>query len=938
MTVQANKVKIAIHSEVDFERCFFEAEGQRANGALMASFKIYLALLEYRLNTQTEKAVFSNYDAIIVERVADISQLRGWQEATTNFLVGLIALYKEHRQFYYYCHTVIKYAHQQLGIAEGRKTCQIIKTHLSEYIGDIEEITFSEEGLTIWEHRCFLPFIKKEEQVFFFANLYFLFGALLNHLGQFQQALEAIRRGLSFCQKYPEDLSELYFLFVVEQLRALIEKGEIQEARQTILEVEANKASFSVVSGALLQFLGLKSKVYLLTGQFGQAIEVQREIGQIASNFDLHRARIITYTNQAYAQILVNQLVEAESILEEARQMAIRYQLHELLPRVELLQNLSKLRSQATLGPINLSPSLENTNEQSQKTGSISINLPEKQSFSFLNWFEDRALTFQLLLAQRAFDKAELFLENITESFYETDSTLIHCRMEVLKLMIFYYKNKIGGEDVSEAIRDYLKKEQLLPELWQFQRILSWTNLVDETEKRDLVAHNQQLLENIAANLPLENRATYLLNKWTSEEQFLAHKTEELLPEPATSWFSRLIRPFFHLKMLKRLHELLALVDQNKNQIAHQQLASSVPNDLKISLLKRVLTHPRDTTSIGFLVLPDRLVIFYYTFMKLGFEITAVGRLHFRKVIREIHELVQQEGKQRGVGRKRRKGAVSPLAHRVKAIADLLQIDKIIKKLPKRIKQIRFIPDDSLHGFPFSLLQYQSDYLIKKYAISIAYDHQLPKRNYQKLAYEHQNALLVGVTNAPGYAPLEGVTAEVKNIENFLTDKGCTVESLPQQQQTKNGLLTHLASQQMLHIACHGVFRHDAPNKTGLVLANGEMLHLRDILKEKVFSHLEHITLSSCYGADHFILPGRWVISLPETLWRAGVSSILGCLWAVGDAFAVAFMQRFYQYASSHSKIIALQKTQIDAINGQLKNTKEETIPLFYWSGFQIYS
>jgi len=97
------------------------------------------------------------------------------------------------------------------------------------------------------------------------------------------------------------------------------------------------------------------------------------------------------------------------------------------------------------------------------------------------------------------------------------------------------------------------------------------------------------------------------------------------------------------------------------------------------------------------------------------------------------------------------------------------------------------------------------------------------------------------------------------------------------------------------------------------------------------------VGLSSCWAADQFILPSRWIISLPETLCRAGVGSVLGCMWQVDDIIAVPFMERFYSYFFRDAIDIALQKVQIDALNNKLATSGHNDHP-FFWAGFSLYS
>ena len=70
---------------------------------------------------------------------------------------------------------------------------------------------------------------------------------------------------------------------------------------------------------------------------------------------------------------------------------------------------------------------------------------------------------------------------------------------------------------------------------------------------------------------------------------------------------------------------------------------------------------------------------------------------------------------------------------------------------------------------------------------------------------------------------------------------------------------------------------------------------------------------------------------MPETLWRSGTQSILGCLWEVDDKVAVSFMTRFYYYLNQHPRDEALRRTQLE-----FKNANDTANP-FFWAGFNLY-
>ncbi|MDJ0531354.1 MAG: CHAT domain-containing protein [Xenococcaceae cyanobacterium MO_207.B15] len=156
---------------------------------------------------------------------------------------------------------------------------------------------------------------------------------------------------------------------------------------------------------------------------------------------------------------------------------------------------------------------------------------------------------------------------------------------------------------------------------------------------------------------------------------------------------------------------------------------------------------------------------------------------------------------------------------------------------------------------------------------------------------------------------------------------------------SKQAVIENLADATLVHIACHGIFEYNRPDQSGLVLvanSNAEILSLRE-LSNLDLTQLRHATLSSCWAADHFVLPGRWIISVPETLWRSGTQSILGCLWQVSDKVAVPFMADFYENLKRHPRDKALQLTQLKCLKNQLPDCHNRTDNLFFWAGFNLY-
>src|SRR6185436_12804794 len=125
----------------------------------------------------------------------------------------------------------------------------------------------------------------------------------------------------------------------------------------------------------------------------------------------------------------------------------------------------------------------------------------------------------------------------------------------------------------------------------------------------------------------------------------------------------------------------------------------------------------------------------------------------------------------------------------------------------------------------------------------------------------------------------------------------------------------------IVHIACHGRFQAEQPARSGLVLPGADgsaaTLSITEIGAIDA-SCIEHVTLSACWSADNFVVPGRWIFSLPETLCRAGARSVLASLWEADDRIAGRFMQRFYANLTRMPRGEALRDVQLACMRNQL--------------------
>jgi CHAT domain-containing protein len=142
-----------------------------------------------------------------------------------------------------------------------------------------------------------------------------------------------------------------------------------------------------------------------------------------------------------------------------------------------------------------------------------------------------------------------------------------------------------------------------------------------------------------------------------------------------------------------------------------------------------------------------------------------------------------------------------------------------------------------------------------------------------------------------------------------------------------------------VHLSGHGTFAADRPSQTGLVLlprpGRRELLSLRD-LSGLATPHLRHVTLANCWQADNYALPGRWALSLPASVCRAGAGSALACLWPIDDAVSGAFFAHFYtSLARGLRRDEALRQAQLACRAGSL-GVAGVAHP-FFWAGFVLH-
>jgi CHAT domain-containing protein len=157
----------------------------------------------------------------------------------------------------------------------------------------------------------------------------------------------------------------------------------------------------------------------------------------------------------------------------------------------------------------------------------------------------------------------------------------------------------------------------------------------------------------------------------------------------------------------------------------------------------------------------------------------------------------------------------------------------------------------------------------------------------------HPANRLVTVTDpphAPGIRTLRWAPVETSLAEHLMSGPCVHVE---QSGATARRVLAEIAAADVAHLACHGIADLINPLDSGLLLAHGDVLRLRDLLALR--SQLRLAVLSACETS----MPGTElpdeVVALPTGLLQAGVGGVVASLWAVPDLATTLLMAEFYR-------------------------------------------
>ena len=929
---------VALESEVA------RAEAQCHAGRWNQAVATYRHLLARRLRenlTRSRDGVATAADAVIVERLAELALLNGQGHIADQLLSALgLALRRVENRF---AADFVALKRLHLAISScHRGNIDALLQELSVTIGSFEDISFVPSSLDEWENRCWGTEIQPEKRNAFFAQFYLEAGRLFCFTGQYQDALAALGRGLKHSGSVSSGSTSRGRLpLEIERAAALLEFGDPAGA-QTVLEGVEPSLNSRKHPGFFVRAQELNAKLAMMRGNFGLAYQRFAKARDFCRSNGFERACAVADANFAQLLILLNQTLYARELLAEGVRLARQLGEDALTTRLVRLQQLAEARRRSAANGFLIAPAVselwaaEGPANADRRIERVMSAFGFADSGTFLDRFQEFALGFQWMLDGHDFQRAKEWSASMHEIFAVSDSPLIILRLHILDAILkFYDGSYIEAATIFDRLCPELRSRGLKHELWQVGRFLTWCQEraptkvdLDVTFKEEI----DKLLADMTGSLDPEQQVFFHLNKWTDDEARFARRVDELmLEEQKARRRPRFLRLPAKWRLLKKVSSLIHDLDRWRSASTQTGFAEGAPQPVararQLAWWQELALQPFRQATVSFLALPDRLLITQSRFLSISFGISPITRLQLRELISAWHKAVAADAE-----------AQSEMSRIAEELGMVLQLPELLSALPATVRKLRIVADDSLNVLPFAALRIGGRYLVESHAVSMALMH-FGSRRRQTLSTSPR-LLAVGVTREiAGYPPLPGVESELHQVTEWGETAGVETCVLRDDTAQKEAVTRELQKATLAHFACHGVFSRGDLAGTGLLLIPvpdcRDLLSVFDIAGLKL-DGLQHVTLSSCWSADNFLLPGWQVISLPQTFIRAGAKSVLGNFWSVSDDVAPRFFEAFYAHLLKLTPDEALRSTQLACLNNSLV-WRLSTADPFFWAGYCVY-
>ncbi len=365
------------------------------------------------------------------------------------------------------------------------------------------------------------------------------------------------------------------------------------------------------------------------------------------------------------------------------------------------------------------------------------------------------------------------------------------------------------------------------------------------------------------------------------------------------------------------LHQATALEQQLANfereRAQHQGDAPTMMAALPFSTLVPELAEA--TTLLVYHIIGDEILAFLYT----AGELHVTRKLASLTAVQRLHQKLEVQWRRLNIGQKLSQRHMQQLEHSARHVLGELY-GALVAPIREMLgsAQLTIIPHGVLHHIPFHALfdgeRYLIDDFVISYAPSVTVFSFCQKRSMRKPA----QTVIFGVSDV-------GLTAVAAETE-MIAKQYPHAKQYQEQQATIAQFQASAPQANILHVACHAIFRTDNPAFSALKLYDG-WLSAFEIIR----LNLPHsfVTLSACESGVSQISSGDEIIGLARAFLGAGAATLVVSLWLVEDRVAAEFMPSLYRFLDTGaSRASALRQAQL-AIRDQYPHP-------FHWAAFML--
>ncbi len=360
---------------------------------------------------------------------------------------------------------------------------------------------------------------------------------------------------------------------------------------------------------------------------------------------------------------------------------------------------------------------------------------------------------------------------------------------------------------------------------------------------------------------------------------------------------------------LQSLHSLTAeaVSDQFAQPLTFEKMQADLPADLVLA---------------AYHIVGDEILVFLYG----QGELRVFRNLTHVPVVQELLQRLNAQWDRFRAGPKFAERHMQVLEKSTQRVLSALYKELVsalpLEKLMGPGVSLAIVPHGLLHNVPFHALFDGQNYLIDRCEIFYAPSATVLALCQQRPIPIPSRALIAGVADAL----IPAAAIEAQSVAQRLAESGIDTEILTDSAGTLAAIRTLAPDSDLLHFACHGLFRADNPMFSALKLHDGWLTAV-DVMQLDLTDTL--VTLSACESGRGTVLQGDEVIGLPRAFLGAGAAAIIVSLWLVHDETTVMLMTDWYQRMSEGlGRAAALRAAQ--------RSLRERYPHPYYWAPFVL--